>query len=121
MTIKNLLVVDDSPTERAALSEILARDNFVVTMAENGEEAITKAKERKPDLILMDVVMPGLNGFQATRTPSGDAATKHIPIIICTTKGLETDKVWACARKPRTTSSSRSSPTKPIAKINALS
>jgi twitching motility two-component system response regulator PilH len=66
MTIKNILVVDDSPTERAALAEILARNNFAVTMAENGEEAITKAKERTPDLILMDVVMPGLNGFQAT-------------------------------------------------------
>jgi twitching motility two-component system response regulator PilH len=84
MTIKNILVVDDSPTERAALAEILARNNFAVTMAENGEEAITKAKERTPDLILMDVVMPGLNGFQATRTLSGDAATKPIPIIICT-------------------------------------
>jgi len=65
-----------------------------VVTAENGEEAITKAKQEKPDLIIMDVVMPGLNGFQATRAISKDDETKDIPVIMCTTKGQETDKVW---------------------------
>jgi twitching motility two-component system response regulator PilH len=121
MTIKNILVVDDSPTERSALAEILARNNFAVTMAENGEEAITKAKERTPDLILMDVVMPGLNGFQATRTLSGDAATKHIPIIICTTKRLETDKVWGLRQGAKDYVVKPVKANELIGKINALS
>jgi twitching motility two-component system response regulator PilH len=121
MNIKNILVVDDSPTERAALSEILARNNFAVTMAEDGEEAITKAKEGQPDLILMDVVMPGLNGFQTTRTLSGDSATKYIPIIICTTKGLETDKVWGLHQGAKDYVVKPVKPNELIAKINALS
>ena len=62
--------------------------------AENGEEGIEKARRELPDLILMDVVMPGLNGYQATRTLTRDDATKHIPIIVCTSKGQETDKIW---------------------------
>jgi twitching motility two-component system response regulator PilH len=65
-----------------------------VVTAESGEEAIIKAKQEKPDLIIMDVVMPGLNGFQATRAISKDEETKDIPVIMCTTKGQETDKVW---------------------------
>ncbi len=121
MTIKNILVVDDSPTERAALFEVLARNNFTVSMAENGEQAITKAKEAKPDLILMDVVMPGINGFQATRTLSGDETTKHIPIIICTTKGLETDKVWGLRQGARDYLVKPVKPNELLAKINALS
>ena len=62
--------------------------------AENGEEGIEKARRELPDLILMDVVMPGLNGYQATRTLTRDDATKHIPIIVCTSKGQETDRIW---------------------------
>ena len=121
MPIKTVLVVDDSPTERAALSEILARNNFAVTMAEDGEEAITKAKEGQPDLILMDVVMPGLNGFQTTRMLSGDLATKYIPIIICTTKGLETDKVWGLRQGAKDYVVKPIKSNELIAKINALS
>ena len=94
MPIKNVLVVDDSPTDRQFLSEVLAKSGYQVSTAENAEEAIAKAKSLKPDLVLMDVVMPGQNGFQATRTLTRDEATKHIPVIICTSKGQDTDKTW---------------------------
>ncbi len=94
MPINKILVVDDSPTERYALSEVLQKNGFNVITAENGEEGIAKSKSELPDLILMDVVMPGMNGYQATRTISRDEATRSIPVIICTTKGQETDKIW---------------------------
>lgn len=94
MPIKKILVVDDSPTERLALSEVLTRNGYQVVTAESGEEAITRSRSELPDLILMDVVMPGMNGYQATRTISRDEQTRSIPIIMCTSKGLETDKIW---------------------------
>ncbi len=94
MPIKKILVVDDSPTERWALNEVLTRHGYEVVTAETGEEAISKSKTEKPDLILMDVVMPGMNGYQATRTIARDAETQTIPIILCTSKGQETDKIW---------------------------
>ncbi len=101
MPISKVMVVDDSPTERHFLSEILTKQGYQVIMAESGEEAMEKAKSQKPDLILMDVVMPGLNGFQATRAISRDDETKHIPIIMCTSKGQETDKVWGMRQGAR--------------------
>ena len=94
MPISKILVVDDSPTERLALQELLAREGYQVVSAESGEQAIAASKSEKPDLILMDVVMPGMNGYQATRTISRDDSTRNIPIIMCTSKGLETDKIW---------------------------
>ena len=94
MAIKKVLVVDDSPTERHILGEILRKQGFEVIFAEDGESGVAKSKTEMPHLILMDVVMPGLNGFQATRAITHDEATKHIPVIICTTKGQETDKIW---------------------------
>ncbi|PKO84728.1 MAG: two-component system response regulator [Betaproteobacteria bacterium HGW-Betaproteobacteria-11] len=94
MTVKKILIIDDSPTERLLLTRILAAGNFEITTAESGEEGIERAKQLQPDLILMDVVMPGTNGFQATRALSRDEATKEIPVIICTTKNQETDKIW---------------------------
>jgi len=94
MPISKILVVDDSPTERFVMSEFLVKKGYTVITAESGEESIAKAKAEMPDLILMDVVMPGMNGYQATRTISRDDATKKIPVIICTTRGQETDKIW---------------------------
>ena len=94
MPVKKILVVDDSPTERHVISELLVRSGYQVITAENGEEGIEKARREKPDLILMDVVMPGLNGYQATRTLTRDETTKQIPIIVCTSKGQETDRIW---------------------------
>lgn len=94
MTIQRILIVDDSPTERFFLADLLGKNGYEVNMAENGNEALDKARQLKPDLILMDVVMPGLNGFQATRAISRDDEIKHIPVILCTTKNQETDKIW---------------------------
>lgn len=94
MPVKKILVVDDSATERFFVVDFLTKAGYQVSTAETGEEGIAKAKANKPDLILMDVVMPGLNGFQATRTLTRDQETKNIPIIVCTSKGEETDKIW---------------------------
>ncbi len=94
MAIKKVLVVDDSATERHVLGSLLESKGFLVVYADSGETGVTSAKSEMPDLILMDVVMPGLNGFQATRAITLDEATKNIPVIICTTKGQETDKIW---------------------------
>jgi len=94
MPIKTILVVDDSPTERYFLTDLLRKNGFEIVAAETGEEGVAKAKLEKPDLILMDVVMPGLNGFQATRMLARDPATQRIPVIMCTTKSQETDRVW---------------------------
>jgi twitching motility two-component system response regulator PilH len=94
MPIKTILVVDDSPTERYFLTDLLRKNGFEVVAAETGEDGVAKAKLEKPDLILMDVVMPGLNGFQATRMLSRDPATQAIPVIMCTTKNQDTDRVW---------------------------
>jgi twitching motility two-component system response regulator PilH len=94
MAIKNVLVVDDSPTEVHILREMLTKNGFTVSVASSGEEAITRAAAEKPDLILMDVVMPGMSGFEATRAITKSPASASIPVIICTTKGQETDKAW---------------------------
>ncbi len=95
MTIKKILIVDDSPTERHFLGELLTKNGFQVLTLESGEDAVARTAELMPDLILMDVVMPGMNGFQATRSISREEATKHIPVIMCTSKNQETDIVWA--------------------------
>ncbi|WP_300450548.1 response regulator [Accumulibacter sp.] len=94
MTIKKILVVDDSPTERHVMKTLLSSNGYEVITAENGEEGIAKAKSELPDLVLMDVVMPGLNGYQATRTLTRHETTRSIPVIMFTTKGQETDKIW---------------------------
>lgn len=89
-----ILIVDDSPTEIHILSKALEGDGHQVVVATDGEEGVAKAIAELPDLILMDVVMPGLNGFQATRKIHRNASTKHIPIIIVTTKDQDTDREW---------------------------
>ena len=89
-----VLIVDDSPTELHVYRAMLEKNGYSVETASNGEEGLDKAARIKPDLILMDVVMPGINGFQATRQLSRNPATAGIPIIIITTKDQETDKVW---------------------------
>ena len=94
MAIKKILLVDDSKTELHFLSELLTKRGYSVRTAEDGEDAMRRLGEDKPDLILMDVVMPGLNGYQATRTLTRDESTSKIPVIVCTSKGQETDKIW---------------------------
>ena len=89
-----IMIVDDSPTEVHIMKTALEKHGFQTLSAANGNECLTLAREVKPDLIFMDVVMPGLNGFQATRTLSRDPLTKSIPVVMVTTKGQETDRSW---------------------------
>ena len=101
MPIKTVLVVDDSPTDRQYLLDLLAKNGYQASAAESAEEALAKVRQERPDLVLMDVVMPGQNGFQATRALSRDQATKDIPVIICTSKGQETDRIWGLRQGAR--------------------
>ena len=89
-----ILIVDDSPTETYRFREILEKHGHQVLEATNGADGVATARAEQPDLVLMDVVMPGLNGFQATRQLSKGEDTAHIPIVIVTTKDQETNRVW---------------------------
>ncbi|MBK9495984.1 MAG: Response regulator PleD [Alphaproteobacteria bacterium ADurb.BinA280] len=89
-----VLIVDDSPSQLAAMKKIVDKLGHEVISAEDGALGVEVAKRELPDLILMDVVMPNLNGFQATRSISKDPTTSHIPIVLVTTKDQVTDKVW---------------------------
>jgi twitching motility two-component system response regulator PilH len=101
MPIHKILVVDDSKTELHHLSDILGKRGYTVRTAENGEEAMRRLAEEKPDLILMDVVMPGQNGFQLTRSITRDPRFADVPVIMCTSKNQETDKVWGLRQGAR--------------------
>jgi twitching motility two-component system response regulator PilH len=101
MPIQKILVVDDSKTELYHLSDVLGKRGYVVRTAENGEEAMRRLSEDKPDLILMDVVMPGQNGFQLTRKITRDPRFADVPVIMCTSKSQETDKVWGMRQGAR--------------------
>jgi twitching motility two-component system response regulator PilH len=101
MPIHKILVVDDSKTELHYLSELLGKRGYEVRTAVNGEEAMRRLAEEKPDLILMDVVMPGQNGFQLTRSITRDPRFVGVPVIMCTSKNQETDKVWGMRQGAR--------------------
>jgi twitching motility two-component system response regulator PilH len=101
MTIRKVLVVDDSKTEIMFITDLLTKNGFTVRSAENAEDAFRKLAEEKPDLILMDVVMPGQNGFQLTRAISRDPQYADVPIIMCTSKNQETDRVWGMRQGAR--------------------
>lgn len=101
MTIANILLVDDSKTELHHLSDLLTKRGYAVRTAENGVEALRRLEEAKPDLILMDVVMPGQNGFQLTRAITRDPRYADVPVIMCTSKNQETDKVWGMRQGAR--------------------
>ena len=96
-----ILIVDDSPTERYYLADLLSKRGYVVIEAENGDEALLKVRSERPSLVLMDVVMPGTSGYQATRAIARDPATKSIPVIICTSKGAESDRIWGLRQGAR--------------------
>lgn len=89
-----VLIIDDSPTETFRFKEILTKHGYDILEATNGADGVTLAQAELPDLILMDVVMPGVNGFQATRQISRGDKTKNIPVIIVSTKDQQTDRVW---------------------------
>lgn len=101
MAIQKILLVDDSKTELHVLSELLTKKGYQVRTAENGEEAMRRLAEEKPDLILMDVVMPGQNGFQLTRAITRDPLFADVPVIMCTSKNQETDRVWGMRQGAR--------------------
>jgi len=107
MAIEHILVVDDSPTDRFFLTELLESAGYEVSTVASGEACIEEVSKYPPHLVLCDVVMPGISGFQVTRTLTKDPKTSHIPVILCTGKSQATDLVWAlkmgakaCVTKP---------------------
>ena len=95
MPVRKVLVVDDSPTDLANIKDIVTDAGCVVVTATNGEDAIAKAKADKPDLIFMDIVMPGMDGYAACRSLHAEATTKGIPVIFVTSKNQKADRLWA--------------------------
>ena len=93
--MKKVLIAEDSPVDSQNLSRIFADAGWTVVFATNGQDAITKAKSEVPDLIMMDVNMPGLDGFSATRKIMGDPVTKGIPVVFVTSKDQKADRVFA--------------------------
>ncbi|WP_313320137.1 response regulator [Stenotrophomonas sp.] len=89
-----ILLIEDSPTDRAVFTQWLVKAGHEVLAADNAEEGLQLARDQGPQLVLMDVVLPGMSGFQATRALSRDEATRDIPVLIVSTKGMETDKAW---------------------------
>ena len=120
MPIQNVLVVDDSKTELLYLTGLLKKNGMTVRTAENAEEAFRRLEEAKPDLILMDVVMPGQNGFQLTRAITRNPLYSDIPIIMCTSKNQETDRVWAMRQGARDYIAKPVDPQELRSKIKAL-
>lgn len=120
MAIKKVLVVDDSATDRFYLSELLEKAGFEVSTAESGEDCLAKVEASPPDLVLMDIMMPGLNGFQTTRALSKNAATAHIPVIVCTGKEQATDRMWALRQGAKDSVMKPVSADELLGKISAL-
>lgn len=96
-----VMIVDDSPTDVQNLKNILLKAGHSVVESTSGQEALERVKVEKPEVVIMDVVMPGVNGFQATRSLSKDPATAHIPVIVVSSKNQETDRVWALRQGAR--------------------
>ena len=96
-----IMIVDDSPTDMHLLKKMLEKNGFNTLTASDADEGIQVARRERPDLILMDVVMPGLNGFQATRELSSDPETSAIPVIIVTRKDQQVDRVWGMRQGAR--------------------
>ena len=120
MAIHHVLVVDDSKTELMYLTDVLQKNGLSVRTAEGADEAFKRLLDQKPDLILMDVVMPGQNGFQLTRTISRTPEYAAIPIIMCTSKSLETDRVWGLRQGAKDYITKPVNPAELMEKIRAL-
>ena len=120
MPIRKVLIVDDSKTELMFLTDLLQKNDMSVRTAQSAEEAFKRLAEDKPDLILMDVVMPGQNGYQLTRSISRSPEYTGIPIIMCTSKNLETDRVWGMRQGARDYIVKPVDPTELMAKIHAF-
>jgi len=99
--VANILIIDDSPTDIRVFSTLLERAGYQVIAVSSAEEGIERARAEPPHLIIMDVIMPGMNGFQATRTLTRDPLTAAVPIVMITTKSMETDRVWGMRQGAR--------------------
>ncbi len=120
MPIHNVLIVDDSKTELMFMTELLQRNGMTVRTAQGADDAFKRLTEEKPDLILMDVVMPGQNGFQLTRAINRTPEYSEIPIIMCTSKNLETDRVWGMRQGAKDYITKPVNEAELLAKIKAL-
>jgi twitching motility two-component system response regulator PilH len=120
MPIHKVLVVDDSKTELMFLTDLLQKNGFTVKTAENADDAMRHLEEDRPDLILMDVVMPGQNGFQLTRSIARNPLYATVPIILCTSKNQETDRVWGMRQGARDYIVKPVNAAELLAKISAL-
>ncbi len=110
----HILIIDDSPTDVRVFTTLLERAGHRVSSAPDAEQGIELARSARPDLIIMDVIMPGMNGFQATRTLTRDPGTQNVPVLIITTKSMETDRVWGLRQ------GARDFMTKPVAEKELL-
>jgi twitching motility two-component system response regulator PilH len=99
--VANILIIDDSPTDVQVFTTLLERAGHQVTAVNSAEDGSERARTTPPEAIIMDVIMPGMNGFQATRTLTRDPITAHVPIIMITTKSMETDRVWGLRQGAR--------------------
>jgi twitching motility two-component system response regulator PilH len=115
-----ILLIEDSPTEAAVMTQLLERNGHQVIATDNAEDGIAVCRREQPDLVLMDVILPGMNGFQATRTLTRDAATRHIPVVIVSTKGQETDRVWGIRQGAKDYITKPPRESELLARINAL-
>ncbi len=96
-----ILLIEDSPTDTAVLTRLLEKHGHRVLAATSAEEGIEVCMRELPDMVLMDVVLPGMNGFQATRAITREPTTRHIPVLIVSTKGMETDRAWGMRQGAR--------------------
>jgi twitching motility two-component system response regulator PilH len=119
MAIHKVLVVDDSKTELMFISDLLQKNGFQVTTADDGEQAIKCLEKETPDLILLDVVMPGKNGFQLARSIARDPLYAQVPIIMCSSKDQETDRMWGLRQGAKDYITKPFNPDELIAKIRA--
>lgn len=101
MAIRKVLVVDDSSTDLKNLEQIVSGAGYIVITAKSGKEAVAKTKSERPDAVLLDVIMDDMNGFQACRSITSNAETKDIPVILVSSKGEKTDKVWGAEQGAR--------------------
>lgn len=95
MAINKVLVVDDSAADLTNIKNIVSEAGFIVVSASNGKEAVEKAKSEKPDLIFLDIIMPGMDGYATCRQLHSDSATREIPVVFVTSKNQKADRVWA--------------------------
>ncbi|QNP41267.1 response regulator transcription factor [Lysobacter solisilvae (ex Woo and Kim 2020)] len=115
-----ILLIEDSPTDTAVLTQLLERNGHQVLASGSAEDGIAAAKREMPDLVIMDVVLPGMNGFQATRALSKDAATSAIPVLIVSTKDMDVDKAWGMRQGARDYIVKPPREAELIARINAV-